>query len=158
EVTAPDQAERFAQAIEEVLGQGEPRRLAYELDLPAQRRWFDALLLPITGRQREPDHGRVLLVLRDVTERHTLELGLRQAQKMEALGRLAGGVAHDFNNILTAITGYGSLLVGRSEREGKRPMSELAEILKAAERAALLTQHLLAFSRRQIVAPKRVSL
>ena len=99
----------------------------------------------------------MLFVPRDVTERHTLELDLRQAQKMEALGRLAGGVAHDFNNILTAIMGYGSLLAGRVDPGGKA-MPELTEILKAAERAAMLTQQLLAFSRRQVVAFRHVFL
>ena len=95
--------------------------------------------------------------LRDVTERKKLEKQLLQSQKMEAVGHLAGGVAHDFNNILTAISGYGSLMAG------KIPASDplhvyLDEILASAERAASLTQSLLAFSRKQVIDLKPVNL
>jgi nitrogen-specific signal transduction histidine kinase len=96
-------------------------------------------------------------VPRDVTERHTLELDLRQAQKMDALGRLAGGIAHDFNNLLTAIMGYASLLTRSLGRQGAAA-DDAEEILKASQRAALLTQQLLAFSRRQVVQMKPVAL
>jgi PAS domain S-box-containing protein len=75
-----------------------------------------------------------------------------QAQKMEAVGRLAGGVAHDFNNLLTIINGYGDLLLGRA-REGSIERSQLEEIRKAGDRAAALTRQLLAFSRKQVVMP-----
>ncbi|MBI5369384.1 MAG: response regulator [Planctomycetes bacterium] len=77
---------------------------------------------------------------------------LRQAQKMEALGRLAGGVAHDFNNILTAITGYSELILARL-RERDPLCKDVEEIRRASERAASLTRQLLAFSRRQILRP-----
>jgi signal transduction histidine kinase/CheY-like chemotaxis protein/HAMP domain-containing protein len=147
----------FAMAITTAVATGAPQRLAYELDLPNGKRWFDAVLVPMDQQDGRGGERVVLFVPRDVTERHTLELDLRQAQKMEALGRLAGGVAHDFNNILTAIMGYGSLLVGRIDPHGKA-MPELTEILKAAERAAMLTQQLLAFSRRQVVAFRHVFL
>jgi signal transduction histidine kinase/ActR/RegA family two-component response regulator len=76
---------------------------------------------------------------------------LRQTQKMEAIGRLAGGIAHDFNNLLTTITGYGELALLRDQSEEAR--SELKEILAAADRAADLTQQLLAFSRRKVITP-----
>jgi nitrogen-specific signal transduction histidine kinase/ActR/RegA family two-component response regulator/HAMP domain-containing protein len=105
------------------------------------------------------DRRLVLFVPRDVTERHTLELDLRQAQKMEALGRLAGGVAHDFNNILTAILGYAVVLERRLQGTDRETELECArEILQAGERAKQLTKQLLAFSRRQVVVRTRVSL
>ncbi len=88
-------------------------------------------------------------------ERTRLEEQFRQAQKMEAVGRLAGGVAHDFNNLLTVITGYSDmLLAGRDLKESQR--SALEEIRRSAERGGALTHQLLAFSRRQPLEPRTV--
>jgi signal transduction histidine kinase/CheY-like chemotaxis protein len=78
---------------------------------------------------------------------------LRQAQKLEAIGRLAGGVAHDFNNVLTAISGYGELVLDQCDADDPRH-ADVEEILKAAGRAASLTRQLLAFSRRQVIVPQ----
>jgi PAS domain S-box-containing protein len=91
----------------------------------------------------------------DVTERRQLEMQLRESQKMEAIGRLAGGVAHDFNNLLTAILGYADLALG-DVSESSSVRDEIEEIRKAAQRAAQLTRQLLAFGRRQIRRPTRV--
>ncbi len=93
----------------------------------------------------------------DVTERKNLEDLLRQAQKMEAIGRLAGGVAHDFNNLLTVITGYGEVVL--NSLPGDAPARGLVEeILAAGARAAGLTRQLLAFSRKAIIEPKVLDL
>jgi PAS domain S-box-containing protein len=94
--------------------------------------------------------------VRDITERLRLERQLRQSQKMEAIGRLAGGVAHDFNNILTAIIGYADLAAKRPGVEAAR--QDLAEIRHAAARAASLTRQLLAFSRSQTLQPRLLDL
>jgi signal transduction histidine kinase/CheY-like chemotaxis protein len=91
--------------------------------------------------------------IQDVTERRRLEEELRQSQKMEAVGRLAGGVAHDFNNLLTAISGYSELLMAR-HREDDRDHRDAEQIKRAAARAAQLTAQLLAFSRRQVLQPQ----
>jgi two-component system cell cycle sensor histidine kinase/response regulator CckA len=100
--------------------------------------------------------GRHLSILRDVTERRQLESQLRQSQKIEAIGRLAGGVAHEFNNLLAVILGYTETLLQELADEELREDAE--EIRMAAERAAGLTRQLLAFSRRQAVAPAIVDL
>jgi len=107
--------------------------------------------ITFAGRRAE------LVVIDDVTERKRLEEQFRQAQKMEAVGRLAAGVAHDFNNLLTAILGTTDLMIedlpaDDPDREG------LLDIRGAAERAAVLTRQLLTFSRQQVVSPRMLRL
>lgn len=96
--------------------------------------------------------GAICMAL-DVTDRRKLEEQFRQAQKMEAVGRLAGGIAHDFNNLLMVIQGYADLLAERLPA-GESLRRNAEQIQVAAQRAAGLTQQLLAFSRKQILAPK----
>jgi PAS domain S-box-containing protein len=99
----------------------------------------------------------VLAAVRDVTDRRALQEQLLHSQKLEGIGRLAGGVAHDFNNLLTAILGYAEVLA--SEIPGDHPgQMFLSEIQKAGSRAAALTSQLLAFARRQIVQPRTLDL
>ena len=94
----------------------------------------------------------ILTTVQDISDRVRLEDQLRQAQKMEAVGRLAGGIAHDFNNLLTAIRGNAELMSHRVKHDP--PMAaEVDEILHAADRAASLTRQLLAFSRKQVLQP-----
>jgi PAS domain S-box-containing protein len=101
--------------------------------------------------------GRHLAVFRDVTERRTLERELSRAQKLESVGRLAGGVAQDFNNMLTAIRGYAQLLIARSS-PGSPEHHHAGEIDHAAGRAATLTAQLLALGRRQTLQARLVDL
>jgi two-component system, cell cycle sensor histidine kinase and response regulator CckA len=101
--------------------------------------------------------GLHIAFFRDVTERKRLEADLLSAQKLESLGRLAGGVAHDFNNLLTGITGYATLLLERTNGDGEL-RRDLGEIVRAADRAAELTKQLLAFGRRQVLKPRPLDL
>jgi two-component system cell cycle sensor histidine kinase/response regulator CckA len=96
---------------------------------------------------REGDTASTGLIARDLRERVRLEEELRQAQRQEALGRLAGGIAHDFNNLLTVIMGYASLAL--DVRPGEPLRQNIAEVLQAARRAAAITDRLRAFGRRQ---------
>ncbi len=115
----------------------------------------DATISPIRDGS-----GRItgfVAVKRDVTEQLQLERQFLQAQKLQSVGRLAGGVAHDFNNLLTVINGYADFLLADLDRTG--PLwSSADEIRKAGERAASLTRQLLTFSRKQIIEPKTLDL
>jgi PAS domain S-box-containing protein len=121
-------------------------------------RWWDVLVTPILDAAGEPH--RLLAVSRDITEQKSVEDALRrseeqlrQSQKMEAVGRLAGGVAHDFNNLITAIAGYSDLLL--RSMPGEDPQrGHVLEIRKAGERAAALTRQLLTFSRKRTAVAK----
>ena len=118
-----------------------------------------AIVARISGRSiaNGKDGGTFEIFMEDVTETRMLELQLRQAQKMEAIGRLAGGIAHDFNNLLMVISGYVEFLL---ERLGPDPRlrGPAQEISNATQRATSLTRQLLAFSRKQILAPKLLDL
>ncbi len=103
----------------------------------------------------KPDFA--IAMAEDMTERKLLEEQLRQSQKLEAIGRLAGGVAHDFNNMLTAIGGYTAFALEHAA-DGSLLKSDLDEISKATDRAALLTRQLLAFSRKQVLTPELLNL
>ena len=100
------------------------------------------------GRVVFEGRDAALILAHDVSERRRMEQRLVEAEKLEAVGRLAGGVAHDFNNLLTVIHGYASLLSETTEGETH---DGLGEILRAAEQASALTRQLLAFSRRQVM-------
>jgi PAS domain S-box-containing protein len=103
------------------------------------------------------DVDRVLVTVRDITDRKRLMQQLHDAQKMESIGQLAGGIAHDFNNILAAIVGYGSILQIKI-RNDDPSKQYVNQILASAESAAGLTQSLLAFSRKQVINPKNIDL
>ncbi|HVL67678.1 MAG TPA: ATP-binding protein [Vicinamibacterales bacterium] len=124
-------------------------------------RWGEAVGV---NRLSDPAVQAIVVNHRDVTQRKLAELALgrseeqlRQAQKLEAVGRLAGGIAHDFNNVLTAIFGYADLLLDQFT-EGDPRRRDVEEIRHSAERAASLTRQLLAFSRKQVMQPRIVSL
>ncbi len=112
---------------------------------------FTASFVELRGR--EP---MVLTIFRDVSNQKKLEEQFRQAQKMEAIGQLAGGVAHDFNNILTVIHGHASLLLADSRLPESAASSQ--QIIESVERAAALTRQLLTFSRRQVLETRRLDI
>ena len=118
-----------------------------------------------TNLLHTPSVGGIVITARDITERRRLEAQFFQAQKMEAVGRLAGGVAHDFNNLLTAIQGYTLFLLNdlqvddpASWPSGADLRADLSEIAKASERASALTKQLLAFSRKQVMETRILDL
>ncbi len=116
--------------------------------------WVEMVIVPVYDA--DGVHTHWVAVHRDISERKALEEQLFQAQKMEAVGRLAGGVAHDFNNVLTAISGFSELLLEELPA-GSGPHEEVQQIRAAAARATALTRQLLAFSRKQIMRPRLVN-
>ena len=117
--------------------------------------WVQLTVALARGPENEPEY--FISIVEDINERKHLEEQLRHSQKMEAIGRLAGGVAHDFNNLLTVISGYGEMMI-QETAHAPRLQSKAEAICAAAERAAVLTRQLLAFSRRQLVQPRTVDL
>jgi PAS domain S-box-containing protein len=127
-------------------------------EITGRRKDGSRILLEVTSKPHVVNGEPLRLsALRDVTARRQLEDQFRQAQKMEAIGRLAGGVAHDFNNLLTVISGHTELLLLDTEPGGARA-DGLEQVRKAAEAAAGLTRQLLAFSRQQVIEPRTVVL
>jgi signal transduction histidine kinase len=116
-------------------------------------RFWDVRTVPL--KDQDGKVTRVIEVARDITEQRRMEEQLRHAQKIEAVGQLAGGVAHDFNNILTAIIGFATLIQMKLQKDDAL-QPYVRQIMESSERAAGLTHGLLAFSRKQIINPKPV--
>ena len=160
--------EAIGQSIFDLIQTAESAELAREIveGLRGTGRWSGELTLRrkdgsefvafLTNTTLVDENGVITAIVgssTDVTRRRKLEAELRQAQKMEAVGRLAGGVAHDFNNILTAITGFAEFVLEGLDSES--PLyPDVVEISRAAERASALTRQLLAFSRNNVVEMK----
>lgn len=158
-----DLPEALSQSLFEAVGHVFKRGTVsrFELQTP-EGEWFDCMLMPefLGGMEVKAVIGSA----RDITESKVanqekieLEEQLRQSQKMEAIGRLAGGVAHDFNNLLTAIEGYSEIVLN-AIRPTDPLRKDVEEIRKAADRATALTQQLLAFSRKQSIEPRVMDL
>jgi len=152
----PEDREKVLQAAEEARLTHQGRNIEYRM----RRSDGTWRLVESTASTILNEHGEVdylVIVNRDVTERRNLEKQLRQAQKMEAVGRLSGGIAHDFNNLLGVIIGYAGILeenVGSNESL----RGSVQQVLHAGRQAAALTRQLLAFSRQQVLEPKILDL
>ncbi|HEY8193208.1 MAG TPA: PAS domain S-box protein, partial [Gaiellaceae bacterium] len=148
----PDDRDEMALRMGELL-QGESDRHRQEvrfISAAGETLWTDFSVALVRDADAKPQFA--IAMAEDVTQRRVLEEQLRQSQKLEAVGRLAGGVAHDFNNMLTAISGYTAFALEHAE-EGSALRADLDEVRKATERATLLTRQLLAFSRKQVLEP-----
>jgi PAS domain S-box-containing protein len=160
-------AEEFARMHYTDVTHEDDRSLAVQLELDAGERDSFIIDKQYVRKDGEPvdtrvhvsldlDDGFGMSLIEDVTEQRALEDQLLQAQKMEAVGKLAGGIAHDFNNLMTAVIGYSELLL-RDELEDVRS-EKLEAIRESAVRASDLTRQLLAFSRRQIMQTEEIDL
>jgi two-component system, cell cycle sensor histidine kinase and response regulator CckA len=159
-------AELVGRAIESLVAPDEKESIVERLRNPTDEKYETAMLrkdgsrFAVEVQAKDIRYGDATVrvaAVRDISDTRRLEDQLRQAQKMEAIGRLAGGIAHDFNNLLTTVLGYSDLILHELKEED--PLAaEIGEIRKAAERAAGLTRQLLAFSRKQILAPQVLDL
>ena len=162
----PDDREAAGEAVRKVLANKVSERFEYRLKRKGGGAWHWVEDTLVSRVDTSGQVTAVLGIMRDLPgqkssrqreeERQRLKAQLLHSQKLEAVGQLAGGVAHDFNNILTAIIGFGSLLQMRTQADATLNRT-VEQILSAAERAATLTQGLLAFSRKQVLNPAPVS-
>jgi PAS domain S-box-containing protein len=156
ELIVPAEHDRAEQGMKTTLEEGAVRNTEYRL-LRRDGSTFHGELSASLMRDASGQPSGFVAIVRDVTDQKELEDQLRQAQKMEAIGKLAGGVAHDFNNILGTIIGYSDMLL--EDLGDNHPLREdIENMLAAAERASTLTRQLLAFSRKQVLETKVLSL
>jgi two-component system cell cycle sensor histidine kinase/response regulator CckA len=153
EYVKPEMRTEFVKTLEE-------RGVVQNFEYEAYRKDGKGVIWVSENARAVCDSGRKILyfegTVQDITARRELEQQLRQMQKIEAIGRLAGGVAHDFNNILMAISSYAELLDRKATDEAARRYA--GEIVKATERGSSLTEGLLTFSRKQVLSPKVLDL
>jgi PAS domain S-box-containing protein len=154
EILGPAQAETPLRCLRECVRTGAPQRYTAHRTLAGRTTTIDVMFVPVPKHDDGPEHY-VISTARDITEREELEAQLRQAQKMEAIGKLTGGVAHDFNNLLAVISGNAELAKRGSPA---RVPKLLDNILNASERGTRLTRQLLSFSRRQAANPQVIDL
>lgn len=150
EALPPELAEQTGHHLKQAIETGEMQRYEYSLSLEGTSRYFESRMV-----RSGPEE--VLAVVRDVTERKHLEEQLIQSQKMEAVGILAGGVAHEFNNILQAVINSAHLLQMRYQKQAD-VYRVASDIIELSNRAANLTRDLLAFSRKQVIMPRVIDL
>jgi two-component system cell cycle sensor histidine kinase/response regulator CckA len=152
----PDDRQFVVETIEKARQSGADFSYVHRATLPdGTMRWLSGAGRTLLGDRGEP--VRSVGIYQDVTERHTMEAQFQQAQKMDAVGRLAGGVAHDFNNLLTVMLGYCELLLADlASTDERRP--DILEIQRAGSLGAKLTRQLLTFSRQQVIEPTLVDL
>lgn len=156
QMVLPQDREALRQAFRESLQGVKPFALEYRFNRPDGRP-IHVLVQGEVLRDEDGKPVRMRGTAQDVSEKARLQQQLHQAQKMEGIGRLAGGVAHDFNNLLTAILGY-TELAQKASAPDSPAYRHLAHVRQAADRAAALTQQLLAFARKQIIEPKVICL
>lgn len=160
EILGKGDADLFDEAVGYQIEEIDRRVLAGEIikeqtkmNIQGSKHIFDMVKVPLYNEKNSI--VGLCGITRDITERKNLEFQLAQSQKIEAIGTLAGGVAHDFNNIIGAIMGYASLLQLKMDHTDEKS-NYVAQILSASEKAANLTQSLLAFSRKQLIRLKPV--
>ncbi len=153
EILGPEAAELPMRLLRKCLQTGQPQHYVARRTLNGRTTTIDVMFV-LVPEMADGEDRFVITSARDVTEREQLEAQLRQAQKMEAIGQLTGGVAHDFNNLLAVIGGNAEL----ARRQPGNTVRQMANILRATERGVALTRQLLSFSRRHVGTPQLIDL